>query len=53
MDREKLIEGLAELPLVQYEFFKTAELPFSERVRQVCRQAVSYTHLAWVPGPIS
>lgn len=51
MDREKLIEGLAELPLVQYEFFKTAELPFSERVRQVCRQECGQYGKSWACPP--
>lgn len=42
MDRERLERQLAELPLVQYEFFETAELTFSKRVREVCRECPQY-----------
>ena len=37
MDREKLEERLRELPIVQYEFFETRDLTFTQRVREVCR----------------
>ena len=37
MDRELLAQQLCELPVVQYEFFETAELVFSDRVRYICR----------------
>ncbi len=36
MDREKLEAGMAELPIVQYAFFETEELTFTQRVRYVC-----------------
>ena len=36
MDRKWLEERLGELPIVQYEFFDTAELTFTPRVRLVC-----------------
>ena len=36
MDRKWLEERLRELPVVQYEFFDTAELTFTPRVRMVC-----------------
>ena len=36
-DRTELERQLAELPLYQYEFLKTDELTFTERVRDICR----------------
>ena len=33
MNREQLEAQLAELPLLQYEFFSTADLEFSDRIR--------------------
>ena len=36
MNRELLEAQLGELPIVQYEFFKTEDLTFTPRVRLVC-----------------
>lgn len=41
-DRTELERQLAELPLYQYEFLKTDELTFTERVRDICRRRVPH-----------
>ena len=44
MDRKRLEEQMSALPIVQYEFFNTDELVFTDRVRQIgrasCRERV-------------
>jgi len=51
MDRELLESQLRELPLVQYEFFETAELTFTQRVRQVCQADCSQYGTSWACPP--
>lgn len=51
MDR-KLLEGqLAQLPIVQYEFFETSELVFTHRVRQVCESECPQYGKSWACPP--
>ncbi len=51
MDRSWLEERLRELPIVQYEFFDTAELTFTPRVRQVCEADCSRYGSSWACPP--
>jgi len=51
MNREWLEERLAELPLLQYEFFSPAELEFSERIRYVCENECPMYGKSWACPP--
>ena len=51
MDKELLIQRLAELPLFQYEFISPSELTFSERIRTVCRQECPMYGTTWACPP--
>lgn len=51
MDREKLEERLRELPIVQYEFFETRNLTFTQRVREVCRLECPMYGKSWACPP--
>ena len=51
MDRELLMRQLCELPVVQYEFFKTDELPFSPRVRYICETECGQYGKSWACPP--
>ena len=51
MDREKLERQLAELPIVQYIFFETEELVFTERVRMVCQSDCPQYGRSWACPP--
>lgn len=51
MDRELLLEQMRELPIVQYEFFETAELTFTDRVRTVCEVECPQYGKSWACPP--
>ena len=51
MDRNVLAEKLCELPIVQYEFFETKELLFTERVRYVCETECPQYGKSWACPP--
>ena len=51
MDREKLERQLAELPIVQNEYFDTSELVFTERVRTVCQMECPQYGKSWACPP--
>lgn len=51
MDRERLELQMAELPIVQYEFFETEELTFSPRVRIVCEIDCKRYGTTWACPP--
>ena len=51
MDREKIEQALAELPLAQYGWIETKELTFSERVRYVCRTECPMYGTTWACPP--
>ncbi len=51
MDREKLEAQLRELPIVQYEFFDTRDLVFTQRVREVCRAECPQYGKSWACPP--
>ncbi len=51
MDREKLEAGMAELPIVQYAFFETEELTFTQRVRYVCEHECPQYGRSWACPP--
>ena len=51
MDREKLEERLRELPIVQYEFFETRDLTFTQRVREVYRLECPMYGKSWACPP--
>ena len=51
MNKEQLIEQLSELPLAQYEFFKTEELLFSDRIRMVCEMECPRYGKSWACPP--
>ncbi|MBQ8971464.1 MAG: DUF2284 domain-containing protein [Clostridia bacterium] len=51
MNREWLEAQLAELPLYQYEFIRTQELSFSQRVRYVCETECPMYGKSWACPP--
>ena len=51
MNKEQLITQLSELPLAQYEFFRTEELLFSERIRTVCEMECPRFGKSWACPP--
>ncbi len=51
MDRERLEAELAELPIVQYAFFETEELTFTDRVRYVCEHECPQYGRSWACPP--
>lgn len=51
MDRELLERQLAELPIVQYVFFATEELTFSDRVRTICEHECGQYGKSWACPP--
>lgn len=51
MDRELLERQMGELPIVQYEFFKTGELTFTERVREICKRECPRYGKSWACPP--
>ena len=51
MDREKLMERLAELPLYVYEFIDPAELEFSDRIRWICEHECPMYGKTWACPP--
>ena len=51
MDRELLEQQMLELPIVQFEYFKTEELIFTEKVRYICRTECSQYGKSWACPP--
>ena len=51
MDRDLLERQMAELPIVQYVFFSTEELTFSDRVRVICEQECGQYGKSWACPP--
>ncbi len=51
MDRERLEEQLAELPLYQYAFIRSEDLVFSERIRWICEHECSMYNKSWACPP--
>jgi len=51
MDRELLEQQMMELPIVQYEYFPTEELVFTEKVRYICRTECSQYGKSWACPP--
>ena len=51
MDRKLLEEQMSQLPIVQYEFFPTAQLVFSEKVRHICRTECPQYGKSWACPP--
>ena len=51
MDRDTFERQLSELPIVQYEFFETAELTFTPRVRLVCETDCTRYGTSWACPP--
>ena len=51
MDREALERQLRELPLYQYEFIRTQDLVFSDKVRYICRTECSMYGKSWACPP--
>lgn len=51
MNRALLEAQLSELPIVQYEFFKTDVLDFSERIRVVCKSECPRYGKSWACPP--
>ena len=51
MDCKLLEQQLNQLPLYQYAFLQPDELPFSERVQQVCRQECPMYGKSWSCPP--
>lgn len=51
MNQEALELGLAQLPLLQYEFFSPEELEFSPRIRHVCQSECPMYGKTWACPP--
>ena len=51
MNRELLEQQLLELPIAQYEFFRTEELEFAERIRMICEQECPRYGKSWACPP--
>ena len=51
LDRALLEQQMAQLPIVQYEFFPTSELVFSEKVRTICRTQCPQYGKSWACPP--
>ena len=51
LNREMLEERLAALPLFQYEFIRSDELTFTERIRTVCKQECPRYGTSWACPP--
>ena len=51
LDRSLLEQQMAQLPIVQYEFFPTAALKFSEKVRHICRAECPQYGKSWACPP--
>ncbi len=51
LDRERLEQGLAELPLLQFAYVRTDTLVFTERVRRICEQECPMYNTTWACPP--
>ncbi len=51
MNRELFIEKISELPLYQFEFFKTDELIFADRIRTICESECPMYGKTWACPP--
>ena len=51
MNQELLAQELCQLPIVQYEFFETACLTFSDRVRYICETECQQYGKSWACPP--
>lgn len=51
MNKELLIGQLNALPIAQYEFFRTEELVFSERIRTICQTECPRYGKSWACPP--
>lgn len=51
MNRELLEKKLAELPILQYEFIKTADLMFSDKARYICETECPMYGTTWACPP--
>lgn len=51
LNKEKLEQQLAELPIFQYGFMKSEELVFSERVRMICETECPRYNTTWACPP--
>lgn len=51
MNREAFEQKLCELPIVQYDFFQTEELLFSDRVRYICETECPQYGKSWACPP--
>ncbi len=51
MDKAKLESELAGLPILQYEFIRTEELTFSDRIRRICETECPMYGKTWACPP--
>ncbi len=51
MDRKRLEEALAELPLYIYDFIDPKELEFSQRIRYICKHDCQMYDTSWACPP--
>lgn len=51
MNRELLEQQLSELPIAQYEFFRTEELEFAPRIRMICETECPRYGKTWACPP--
>ena len=51
LDRDKLEQALAELPLFQFAYVDTKDIVFTERVRTICEQECPMYNTTWACPP--
>ena len=51
LDRDKLEQALAELPLFQFAYVDTKDLVFTQRVRTICEQECPMYNTTWACPP--
>ena len=49
--KDNILEELSCLPILEYAFLKTKDIPFSEQVRQICRQECPRYNRSWSCPP--
>lgn len=51
MDRQQIERALAKYPIYQFQFIKTDEIPFSEKVRDICKNECERYGSSWSCPP--
>lgn len=51
IERQEIEEKLLELPIVQYAWLEVSDIPFSERVRSICKEECPRYGTSWACPP--